>query len=306
VTVNTNPYDVLGVRPQAGEAEIHAAYVALARRYHPDLHPHDPRAGERLIALNAAYELLSDPARRAIYDRQHAAPTQTPAWERPSSPQWARTPSAQPDPEPEPFRWRIPPDETPRGSRRPLRTSPAAEKPFWRTLLTGVFMAVLVAARISAAFAVHHETAPSGCLGFATNAHGHASKRARVPCVSVDIASAQKTLPLRAALLGVSWDRGGTAGDLLHVCVGITSRASGVHLTAVGLPLRLAGPSGSAGPVASGVPGVQTGFRCGPRRNYSSWPGILQDAVFLVPLGERGHTLVIMADPPKELPLGGA
>ena len=66
-----DPYAVLGVARSATEAEIKAAYQTLAGRYHPDLHQQNPLedlAKERMIAINAAYALLSDPARRAGYD----------------------------------------------------------------------------------------------------------------------------------------------------------------------------------------------------------------------------------------------
>jgi curved DNA-binding protein CbpA len=66
-----DPYAVLGVARAATQAEIKAAYQALVGKYHPDLHQDNPLkdlANERLAELNAAYELLSDPAGRAAYD----------------------------------------------------------------------------------------------------------------------------------------------------------------------------------------------------------------------------------------------
>jgi len=65
----TDPYRVLQVAPNADLEAIHAAYRRLARRYHPDLNA-QPEAAERMRAINAAYGLLSDPARRAVYDAQ--------------------------------------------------------------------------------------------------------------------------------------------------------------------------------------------------------------------------------------------
>ncbi|MGH7912408.1 MAG: J domain-containing protein [Candidatus Dormibacteraceae bacterium] len=62
-------YGVLGVAPNASSAEIAAAYRALAKRYHPDLN----RGGaEMMKRINAAYYVLSDPERRAAYDRDRA------------------------------------------------------------------------------------------------------------------------------------------------------------------------------------------------------------------------------------------
>jgi molecular chaperone DnaJ len=61
-------YDVLGVSPQATEADIKRAYRALARRYHPDSNPDDPDAEHRFKEVTIAYETLSDPERRRRYD----------------------------------------------------------------------------------------------------------------------------------------------------------------------------------------------------------------------------------------------
>jgi len=68
-----DPYDILGVSRTADDAEIHATYRRLAKRYHPDLHPDDPTAEVRFKEIAAAYELLSHPAERARYDREHPA-----------------------------------------------------------------------------------------------------------------------------------------------------------------------------------------------------------------------------------------
>ena len=62
-------YEVLGVSPQATAEEIKQAYRRLARESHPDRNPDDPSAEERFKELAAAYEVLSDPERRANYDR---------------------------------------------------------------------------------------------------------------------------------------------------------------------------------------------------------------------------------------------
>lgn len=65
-------YDVLGVPRSAGTAEIRRAYLRLARRHHPDHHAGDPRAvreaEDRMRRINAAWHVLSDPGRRALYD----------------------------------------------------------------------------------------------------------------------------------------------------------------------------------------------------------------------------------------------
>lgn len=64
-------YKTLQVDPEADAEVIEAAYRRLARKYHPDVHP-SPAAGEWMKQLNAAYEVLRQPDRRARYDGQRA------------------------------------------------------------------------------------------------------------------------------------------------------------------------------------------------------------------------------------------
>jgi molecular chaperone DnaJ len=68
LTLPRSYYDVLGVSPQASEADIKRAYRALARRYHPDSHPDDPDAEAHFKEVTVAYETLRDPERRRRYD----------------------------------------------------------------------------------------------------------------------------------------------------------------------------------------------------------------------------------------------
>ncbi|KAL6648473.1 hypothetical protein ACP70R_012697 [Stipagrostis hirtigluma subsp. patula] len=64
-------YDVLGLRPGASAREIKEAYRRLARAVHPDAAPHPAAASpEDFIRVHAAYSTLSDPAKRADYDRR--------------------------------------------------------------------------------------------------------------------------------------------------------------------------------------------------------------------------------------------
>ena len=64
-------YDVLGVEPGAGEAEIKTAYRRLARKFHPDVSK-ESGAEEKFKAINEAYEALRDPQKRAAYDQLRA------------------------------------------------------------------------------------------------------------------------------------------------------------------------------------------------------------------------------------------
>lgn len=64
-----DPYEVLGVSREAGADEIKSAYRKLARQYHPDVNPNNPDAEERFKEIGQAYSVLSDPQKRAQYDR---------------------------------------------------------------------------------------------------------------------------------------------------------------------------------------------------------------------------------------------
>lgn len=67
-----DPYQVLGVSRSASEAEIKTAFRKLAVQHHPDRNPSDPEAPARFKEINQAYQILSDPQKRAAYDRYGA------------------------------------------------------------------------------------------------------------------------------------------------------------------------------------------------------------------------------------------
>lgn len=64
-----DPYAALGVSKTASQAEIQSAYRALAKRHHPDLNPGKPAAEARFKEVSAANALLSNPEKRARFDR---------------------------------------------------------------------------------------------------------------------------------------------------------------------------------------------------------------------------------------------
>ena len=66
--MSTDLYELLGVSRDADAATIKKAYRGLARQLHPDVNP-DPATQEKFKEVSRAYEVLSDPQKRAAYDR---------------------------------------------------------------------------------------------------------------------------------------------------------------------------------------------------------------------------------------------
>jgi molecular chaperone DnaJ/curved DNA-binding protein len=63
-------YATLGLARRCTVAQIRAAYRLLAAQHHPDRNPDSPEALQKMQELNAAYETLTDPVRRRVYDRE--------------------------------------------------------------------------------------------------------------------------------------------------------------------------------------------------------------------------------------------
>jgi curved DNA-binding protein CbpA len=120
-----DPYKVLQVDPEAEDEVIQAAYRRLAQKYHPDRAP-GTEATERMIALNAAWELIGEPARRAAYDREIRLRRVSPAQTRAESTAGGATPSppgqARPGPAAAPAGATHPPGSRPGAQERPPET----------------------------------------------------------------------------------------------------------------------------------------------------------------------------------------
>jgi curved DNA-binding protein CbpA len=91
-----DPYRLLGVDANASRRDIIRAYRRAVHDAHPDIQPGDPRAAARFRALTDAYDLLSDPGRRADYDRQHPAERRDMISWWPGSPPLVAQPGGQP------------------------------------------------------------------------------------------------------------------------------------------------------------------------------------------------------------------
>jgi DnaJ-class molecular chaperone len=62
-------YQILGVPKNASKEEIKRAFRKMARKYHPDVNPDQPKSGEKFKEINEAYTILSDEKKREMYDK---------------------------------------------------------------------------------------------------------------------------------------------------------------------------------------------------------------------------------------------
>jgi molecular chaperone DnaJ len=63
-----NFYEVLNLTPDASASQVKSSYRRLAKRYHPDLNPSDPKTTDKFREVQSAYDVLSDPVKREAYD----------------------------------------------------------------------------------------------------------------------------------------------------------------------------------------------------------------------------------------------
>lgn len=128
-----DPYATLAVRRGADPAEVRKAYRRLARLHHPD-RSGDGRTTERMQAINRAWAILSNPARRANHDASMASAHQ------PSRGHWsgARTRTAY---------WAPPPASWSSGAAAvpPYRSPIIEDDPSWRGILGAILLLVFVA-----------------------------------------------------------------------------------------------------------------------------------------------------------------
>lgn len=67
-----DPYQVLGISPGAAPDEIKRAYRQKAKEYHPDLHPNDPVAAQKMNEVNEAYDMLQNPEKYKAKQKQES------------------------------------------------------------------------------------------------------------------------------------------------------------------------------------------------------------------------------------------
>jgi len=66
--MSDNPYEILGVSPDDDYQTIQKKFRALAKKYHPDVNKGNSEAEEKFKQINAAWDILSDPAKKGRFD----------------------------------------------------------------------------------------------------------------------------------------------------------------------------------------------------------------------------------------------
>jgi curved DNA-binding protein CbpA len=154
-----DPYAVLGVARGATPLQVARAHRRLAKRHHPDLHEGAVEAAERMRNINEAWAILSNPVRRADYDRSHPSsgtpssghwgPSRAPI--QPSAPSstrtWASWRATAAETRAAPRTVRQPGEVVTPRTRRPPRPAPI-EATFrdsgWAAVLAGAVIVVLL------------------------------------------------------------------------------------------------------------------------------------------------------------------
>jgi curved DNA-binding protein CbpA len=157
-------YEVLGVAADATPAEVRAAFVALARRHHPDFFASSSPAvradaEQRMRAINEAWSVLSDRERRARYDRSlgiATGPGADPGF-RPTEPDDPSAPDPRDQPD-VPYRRTTPQEER--------RTRLATLVPIALFACSVVLFALALVLSVTALFALSVLTFIASCVGF--------------------------------------------------------------------------------------------------------------------------------------------
>lgn len=140
-------YDALEVSPRASPEVIRAAYKSLMQRFHPDRNPSDKTATARTVQIATAYAVLSDPAKKALYDESLQTAMAGVAVQ-PAAP----GPVAQPEAGPAPTR------PARRASKPAARTGAVAKGPsLWIVVGVAVVLAVAVIVAVKAGRSTRQE-----------------------------------------------------------------------------------------------------------------------------------------------------